>query len=212
MAIVLPGKFIFLAQPHTGSSAMTLAFQDAFPQALDLRPHHMPLGTIMEKPGAPGMEQISRSRTRIWDHRPHKLKRLKVKLHPTIVRQYLTGEEIVFTVIRNPYDFLSTCYVRRGGKQDFTSFLESYNESPYIEDGRIYYHVDDCDEVLTWEKMPLCIDRLMRRLDLPEFNLARHNVTKDKKPWPEYYSPKAFEIVNRRFGDEFSRFYKMQTG
>jgi len=70
VAVLLPGKFIFLAQPHTGSSAMVLAFQDVFPEALDLRPHHMRLDDVKGKPGAVRMQQISRQRTRVWDHRP----------------------------------------------------------------------------------------------------------------------------------------------
>jgi hypothetical protein len=210
VAVVLPGKFIFLAQPHTGSSAMVLAFQDAFPEALDLRPHHMSLADVKGLPGATRMTQISRSRTRIWDDRPHKRRNLSMDVNPEIVHKYITGQEHVFTVIRNPYDFLATCFVRRGGNKSFEAFVRGYRESPYIEDDKMYYHVPDCDSVLHWEKMPLCIDRMMRKLGLPELNLERHNVTKDKKPWPEYYSAKAFDIVNRRFGEEFSRFYKMR--
>lgn len=126
------------------------------------------------------------------------------------MRQYITGTEHVFTVIRNPYDFLATCYVRRGGKQSFESFVSSYNASPYIENNQMYYHAPNCHSVLHWEKMPLCIDRMMRKLGLPELEIGMHNVTKDKKPWTEYFTPKAFEIVNRRFGAEFSAHYKMR--
>jgi hypothetical protein len=208
VAVLLPGKFIFLAQPHTGSSAMVLAFQDAFPEALDLRPHHMSISDVRGLPGATRMQQISRQRSRVWDHRPGK--RDNNDIDPEIVRKHITGTEHVFTVIRNPYDFLVSCFVRRGQGQPFESFVRSYNASPYIEQGKLYYHAPNCHSVLHWEKMPLCIDRLMRKLELPELNLKRHNVTKDKKPWPTYFTPKAFEIVNERFGVEFSPHYKMQ--
>jgi len=190
VATILPGKFIFLAQPHTGSSAMVLAFQDAFPEALDLRPHHMSISDVRGLPGATRMQQISRQRTRVWDHRPAKrasMSSINGSVDPDIVHKYITGKEHVFTVIRNPYDFLVSCFVRRGQGQSFESFVRSYHASPYIENGKLYYHAPNCNSVLYWEKMPLCIHRMMRKLDLPEF-----------------------EIVNERFGKEFSPHYKMR--
>lgn len=208
MAVLFPGKFIFLAQPHTGSSAMVLAFQDAFPEALDLRPHHMSISDVRGLPGAARMQQISRQRTRVWDSRPGK--RNNQDIDPEIVHKYITGTEHVFTVIRNPYDFLVSCFVRRGQGQSFESFVRSYNASPYVEQGKLYYHTPNCHSTLHWEKMPLCIDRMMRKLDLPELNLQRHNTTKGKDPWPSYFTPKAFEIVNERFGAEFASHYKMR--
>jgi hypothetical protein len=129
---------------------------------------------------------------------------------PDVVRQYLTGQEHVFTVIRNPYDFLATCFVRRGRGLSFKAFLLSYNESPYLEDGRMYYHTEDCDSVLRWEDLPRCLDDLMANLGVAKLELGRHNVTKDKKPWIEYYGPEEFEVVNRRFGEECSAYYALQ--
>lgn len=210
MAVVLPGKFIFLAQPHTGSSAMVLALQDAFPEALDLRPHHMSLADVTGAPGAVRMAQISRQRTRVWDHRPGKHTAqtpTNKNIDPDIVRKYITGTEHIFTVIRNPYDFLVSCFVRRGKGQSFEVFVRNYHASPYVENGKLYYHAPDCDSILHWEEMPLCINRIMQKLGLPTLEIGRHNITKDKKPWTSYYTPKAFEIVNERFGQEFRSFY-----
>lgn len=209
VAVVLPGKFIFLAQPHTGSSAMVLALQDVFPEAFDLRPHHMRLADVREHQGGVRITQISRSRERIWDERPQKRKPGS-DVDPEAVRACLLGNERVFTVIRNPYDFLATCYVRRGRGVPFESFVRSYRESPYIEDGKLYYHEPDCETVLRWEKLQVQLNKLMRELDLPKIELGQHNITKDKQPWESYYTPKAFETVNKRFGKEFEPFYELR--
>lgn len=209
MAVILPGKFIFLAQPHTGSSAMMLGLQDTFPEALDLRPHHMRLHDVKGKPGAIRIEQINRQRTRLWDQRPHKRKNHEVA--PDIVHKYVTGDEHIFTVIRDPYDFLVSCFVRRGRGQPFESFVKNYEQSPYIENGKIYYHVPDCHSVLRWENLQEELNCLMAKLGLSEVPLGKHNETKNKKPWQSYYTPKAFEIVNERFGDEFEGFYPRKT-
>lgn len=202
MAVLLPGKFVFLAHPHTGSSAMVLALQDAFPEAYDLRPHHMSLDDVKGKPGAIRMEQISKQRTRLWKNTRSGDKNL-----PQHVRDLVTGEEHVFGVVRNPYDFLVTCFVRRGKRATFVNFVKSFREDPYIRDGRIYYHEKDCDTLLHHESLQAGLDVLMKRLNLPTFEPGRHNETKGKEPWESYYTPEAFKIVNDRFGSEFHGFY-----
>lgn len=203
MAVVLPGKFIFLAHPHTGSSSMMLALQDAFPEAMDLRPHHMTLADIHGKPGAVRIEQIQRQRTRVYDHRrPH------LGEFPTSI---FKGNEHVFTIIRNPYDFFVSCYVRRSRGHGFEGFVRSYKDDPYVRDGRIYYHLDDCHTILRYEHLQSELNALMHRLGFPAFELGRHNETKGKKPWETYYTPKAYEATNGRFGAEFSKYYPLRT-
>jgi hypothetical protein len=212
VAVLLPGKFIFLAHPHTGSSATMLALCDAFPEALDLRPHHMTLADVRGAPGAVRMEQISRARNRLWDHRPHKRKRNPADpIDPDVVRQFITGDEHVWGVVRNPYDFLVTCYVRRGKGKSFESFVRSYNEDPYIRDGKMYYHEADCDTLLRHERLQRGLNVMMKTLGLPDVPLERHNETKNKQPWESYYTPEAYRIVNERFGQEFFKFYLPRT-
>jgi hypothetical protein len=209
VAVLLSGKFIFLAHPHTGSSAMMLALQDAFPDAYDLRPHHMSLEDLKGPQGAFRMEQIGRQRGRLWAR--HKDVRHPDGVDPSVVQRLVKGTEHVFGVVRDPYDFLVSCFVRRGRGQPFEGFVRGYNESPYIEDGRIYYHADDCDTLLRHENLQPELDALMEKLGLPPVPLQRHNETKGKQPWQSYYTPEAYRVVNERFGDEFSRFYEPRS-
>jgi len=180
---------------------MVLALQDVFPEAFDLRPQHMGLADVKGAPGAVRMEQISRARTRIW--KPSK----PGEWNPEIVHELVTGDEHIFGVVRNPYDFLVSCFVRRGGSKTFVDFVRNYHESPYIEDGRIYYLAQDCQTLIRYETLQPDLDALMGTLGLPTVPLERHNETKDKKPWGSYYTPEAFKIVNDRFGAEFSKLY-----
>lgn len=40
----------------------------------------------------------------------------------------------------------------------------------------------------------------------------QHNVTQDKQTWESYYTPKVYEVVNRRFGDEIQHYYPLRDG
>jgi hypothetical protein len=203
MAVVLPGKFIFLAHPHTASSAMVLAFQDVFPEAYDVRPHHMHLEELKGPNGKTRINQINRQRARVYDNRPHKNK-------PDFPDLF-SGDELVFTVVRNPYDYFTSRYLRMGAKEPFASFVRSYRGKPYVEDGKIFYHVAKCQRVIKYESLQEDLNSLMKELELPEVPLGRHNVTEGKKPWETYYSPEAFEAMNERFGEEITPFYKQRN-
>lgn len=206
MAVVLPGKFIFLAHPHTASSAMVLAFQDVFPEAYDIRPHHMHLEELKGPNGKTRIQQINKQRARLYDHRPHKRSPLQE------VPEVFQGTELVFSVIRNPYDYMASRYARMEKTEPFAGFVRSYQGKPYIEQGKIYYHLPDCQRILRYENLQRELNALMAELGLPEVPLERHNETQGKKAWRTYYSPEAFAAVNERFGEEFSQFYKPETG
>jgi hypothetical protein len=186
---------------------MCLGLQDVFPEAMDLRPHHMSLDDVKGKPGAVRMEQISKQRTRIWRGTPRSGKTAGASM-PTIVRGLVTGKEHTFGVIRNPYDFMATCFVRRGQTKTFEDFVKNFREAPYIEDGRIYYHSQDCTSLLRYENLQTELDALLEKLELPPCPVGRHNETQKKQPWETYYTPKTFAIMNERFGDEFDEFYE----
>lgn len=192
---------------------MMLALQDAFPDAYDLRPHHMSLTDLKGPMGAFRMEQIGRQRGRLWArHKKVRPANPEEAVDPSIVQRLVTGDEHVFSVVRNPYDFLVSCFERRGRGQPFSAFVAGYNEDPYIRDGRLYYHVDDCHTVIRYENLEAELGDVMRGLGLPPLELGRYNATPGKKPWETYYDPTSFRLVNDRFSAEFSRFYEPRSG
>jgi hypothetical protein len=212
VAVLLPGKFIYLAHPHTASSAMVLGLQDAFEDAFDLRPHHMTLADVRREPGAVDFEQISRQRTRVWHHRkelPYHFTRRGVL--PEEVPGLITGEETVFSVVRNPYDYLATCFLRHTRGAQMGVFLRSFRKDPYLRQGQLWYHRADSDVVLQYERLEDELAALMERLGLGPVKLGQHNQTTEKQPWETYYTPEYFGIVNERFGDEIAEFYEPRT-
>lgn len=191
---------------------MTLALQDIFPEAYDLRPHHMSLADVKGKQGGTRIEQISRKRTRLWDSKKHKRSGMThAAALPTTIPHLVTGDECIFTVVRNPYDYFVSCFCRRGQNKSFEDFVKNYHEDPYVRDGKLWYHLADVQEVLRHENLQDELNAVMARLELPEVPLERHNETKDKEPWESYYSPEAFKIVNERFGSEIERFYEKRS-
>lgn len=184
MTYYYPGKFLYLAQPHTGSTAITAELTEWQRQGLgrQVGTHHTRLPALLT--------QITR----------------EVKLHPHL---RLHGNEIVWTVVRNPYDLFVTMWLRRKDQEDdFQIFCEQWDKSPYIEDGMLYFHVPDADRILRYEKLPGELLKLTTDLGLPPIEPKRRNVTEDKEPWPTYYTQACLDAVNRRYAKEFEPFYE----
>lgn len=55
-------------------------------------------------------------------------------------------------------------------------------------------------EVMRYENLGNDLNTILAMVDLPPIRLVPKNTTKDKKPWRSYYDPTTIEIVNRRFG------------
>ena len=160
---------------------------------------------------AESYDQLSRRRERVWMRN----RELTPRQEPVTPEQVVTMVENTrarVSVVRNPYDFLASCYVRKGRRgQRFEDFVASFQLDPFVVEGRLYYHLDASDEVLRYENLAREFNGFLGRLGLPPIQIERLNVTKDKRPWESYYTPKAFETVNGRFGDEFGQFYDLRT-
>lgn len=209
MPVLFPGKFVYLAHPHTGSSATVLALQDTYPEALDVRPHHMSYSELVDPDN---IARISQQRERVWKGgRPVSSRRPEVRPEDLISR--ITGTEWRFCVVRNPYDFFVSCYLRQRhntNSPNLEHFVASFRRPPFVVDGKIWYLVDDCDEVFLYENLQDHFDGLADRLGLKRIKIERKNATPNKDPWESYYTPRAFEIVNNRFGKEIEKFYELR--
>jgi hypothetical protein len=199
MAIVLPGKFIFLATPYTASMAVARALKDlpgAF-AAYDKRHgvgHHARLDQIKKTAGAK-----------------------------------LTGTEQVIVAVRNPYDVLVSWYLRnlghsmvvrmvRGTKEDRNATLREFVElwldldmPPYVTDGRMFYHADDGGlavpkRIVRYENLENTLNAALRACKAPHVKVGRENATPGKDHWSTYYDAETYAFVNDRFRDEFVKF------
>jgi hypothetical protein len=124
----------------------------------------------------------------------------------------LDGNELVFTCIRNPYDWILTAFMRwRATTQihDLATFVRQFDRDPFIREGRIYWQAKpDAVNVWRYETIERDLNLLLSVYDLAPIELPRTNVTNDKrKPWRDYYTRDAIDAVNDRFADEFSQWY-----
>jgi hypothetical protein len=186
--VLFPGKLIYLALPHTASMVT--------------------VQTLVTLEGALGQEV-----TRVNHHATRAEARVK---RPDL----FSGDEVAVSVVRHPCDLLVTWWLRHlirlsthkksPRPPTFEHFLKMPEEeisaySPsYLKAGRMYWM--DADEYLRYENLQEELNRTLNRFDLPSVALPRRNVTRNKRPWQEYYDEDVFAAVRERFGDEAERF------
>lgn len=192
MAVLIPGKLLFLAQQHTASMAISEALGKR--RGLYIAPGHATLTQIrqgqawIEHPGRPARGPLA--------------------------RKVMTGKETSFTVLRNPYDTFTTWYLRSKFEGTFEAFVSTVGRSfpsPYVRDNEIRWHADT-DIRLRYERLPESFDEFMRVEGFEEIELPIKNVTKGKQPWKSYYSQQALDTVNERFSLDIAAMgYRLMT-
>jgi hypothetical protein len=192
MAVLLPGKFIFLATPHTGSMAVAYALKK-LPGAINVQDkawgvgHHATLDQVKET-----------------------------------VPEKIQGSERVFAFVRNPYDLLATWYVREQGRSrlkalgrelrrrptmaDFIRAWAQHRPAVYFKDGRMFYHAAEAHQVLRYERgIEREVNSFLRKLvGMPTVQIRVENETPGKDHWSLYYDAEAYKAANEAFGADFA--------
>lgn len=181
MAFYYPGKFIYLAQPHTASSSMTMVFRQRKRLGMpgqEIRPHHIRLRALTEQ---------------MWNQ-------------PELPD---VTTELPWTVLRNPYDLFVSMWFRRRSitRKDFRVFCLDWKDPPYVEDGMLYYHAPDAKRILRYESLEDDLSELCADVGIDPIELPTTNVTGAKDDWHSYYTQEHLDIVNRRWGAEFAPYY-----
>jgi hypothetical protein len=187
MAAVCPGKFIYLATPHTASMATD--------RALNQLPGTIPV----------------RNRKSFGHHGT--LKEIK-----EVCGDQLTGTELVFAAVRNPYDIAVSWYLRNrhqkrygGYEGSFSDFLPLFIEKspiPFIVEGSMFSLAKDAKEIVRYERLNQDLDAVMRKIPgmPPRLKLEFENRTSEKKHWSLYYDDKAYSVMNEKFRDDFIKY------
>jgi hypothetical protein len=194
MAVLLPDKFVFLCTPHTGSMAVTHALK-RLPGAINVQNKAWGVGHHAT------LEQVRET-----------------------VSDKMTGNERVIAFVRNPYDLIVTWFLREQGRSrmkylgrilghppTLAEFIEAWTrEQPdvYFVDGRIFYHADEADQVLRYERgLDREINSVLRKLrGVPSVEIRVENETPNKDHWSMYYDAKAYEAANTAFQHEFVKY------
>ena len=194
MAVVLPGSFIYLATMHTRS----LATADALKKIEGAFPGYD------KRRGVGHHARLADVKKACGDR--------------------LTGTEVVFTTVRNPYDLLASWFVRHGahyqmrlledrlGREGtFREFLEiwlSMDTLPYMLDKRLFYHADDAQIALRFETLQAQLDALMRKTPgaPPSVPLPAEDMAEGGDHWSTYYDDALYAFVNEQFKADFVKF------
>lgn len=188
MAVLLPGKFIYLALPHTATRATARV--------------------LWEIDGAKtwGHKEIKNNH--------HVTKKELLEASPDA----FMGNEIAVSTVRHPCDLLVTWWLRylryNGGGPGLLEFIQFSEKEitrfmPYLRDGKMYWI--DSDEYMRYESLQTDLNNLLTRFGFPSVVLRKINVTKEKKAWQSYYDDEMPDVVHQRFGKEAERFnYKIR--
>ena len=184
MAVLIPGKILFLAQQHTGSMAVSEALRGI--GGFFIAPGHITLEEIklgngwIEERGSPGKGPCA------W--------------------RTMTGKESVVTTVRNPYDVIVTWYLRSmypGTLEDYVDGVGRQFRSAYVKGDEIRWHPDA--EIRMWhETLADDFRALLSAKRVEPVDLPVTNETPGKAHWARYYSERALGIVNERFHVEFA--------
>lgn len=193
MAVILPGKFVFLATPLTGSVATAEALRKipGIINAVDKRRDVGHYATLQEVRATFG--------------------------------DVLQGTEVVFTSVRNPYDVCVSWYIRnvmrhhrkhphrRASDPGFLEFLRrwaSCDQPPCIVGGSMFAPATSCRTHLRYERLQVELNSFLRKLPGVPSSAPLHpaNLSPDKKHWSLYHDAETYEYINDRFRDDIVRF------
>ncbi len=119
---------------------------------------------------------------------------------------WIDGPEPTVCVIRNPFDVMVSWFLLNPDWDDLTSFICDYQHSELEKDGQLFYHAPKCTWIIGWENLEFELNSVLKRVDLPQVNLQRVNVTPNKKPFRSYYTNDSVKALRDRYGAEVQRY------
>lgn len=88
-----------------------------------------------------------------------------------------------FRVVRNPYDWLVTCWLRNSRRSDFGDWV-LMNPNPFKRDGTLFWkYQDDARFTLRLETIDLEFAFFLDMCEAPRVELEREGVTENKPDW-----------------------------
>ncbi len=185
MAVLIPGKLLFLAQQNTASMSVMGVLMGC-KGAVMIAPLHSTDADIQNGKGT-------------YVHLPNGGGRQSVA-------KYLQRNEPTMTVVRNPYDLIVTWYLRSGGPNGFLDFVKGVGflyAKQYANSDSIHWHPWST-HTLRYESIALDLPKFMGGLRLQSKQVLGHvNATRGKRPWQSYHSDETILEINRRFSFYF---------
>lgn len=196
MAVLFPGKLLYLCTPHTGSYATTLALQE-IEGAVILDYKHVGLAEI----NAGDFRTVKIRRKEDFEILFQWSK--KQTVYPLPASLY-TRKEMILSTMRNPYDLIATWWAL--DKLEFSSLLEFITELGDPRFSELDYLVKQATRVLRFEHLSADLNEALAEVGMDPVEIPRANETPGKKPWREYYDRESLDAVNVRFGHLFDEY------
>lgn len=193
MAIVVPGKFIFLCTAHTDEDLVSEALKQV-----------------------PGAIVAVNKRKKITSH-------ARIEQVRSLVSTKVCGLEKVFCFIRNPYDVIVDWYLRqlpffqlrrlaeiKGRDPTLLEFLHLWSDEnewvePYLYKGRIFYHAEEAQYVLRYERgINNEVNSFLRKIPgVPAVTVTQPPRDPNRGHWSSYYDEETYAFVNEYFKKDF---------
>jgi len=171
MAAALPGKFVYLATPHTASLATVRALTEQLP----------------------GCSEILSASGRHRHGHHHATRDEFVHLGDELVWWSVRREpRDVLVTCWLRYGRL------RGDERALEDFVREWGDPPFVVDGRFDWQ--DVDEWVEYEHLDAGVAALLGRLGLPPVEIPRYNETPGKGPWRDHWTAEAEDAFVARFG------------
>ena len=183
MAVLIPGKILYLRTPCTASTVTERAIIESSEDRVRIRPGHCTAADVY----------CGRALTTEGEK----------------ANEFRAGNELVVTTVRNPYDMAVSWFHKVcRAEGSFPDFLKGFNKMPFVCDHRMYAQAIGCRHVMRYERLAADVAELGDMLGL-RIVLARDNVTKGKREWRSYYTQASLDVMNDRFGHEFGKWYSV---
>ena len=124
-----------------------------------------------------------------------------------------TGNEFVFTTIRNPLDAITSWYQLNPAlhPKGFEWFVENYKHNFLEQDGRMWYFIDQVDWVMRFETLQQDFNTVCLKFQRPRFRILPFNTTKGKRPYHDYHNHNTIKMMWQRFPKDMALYYEYST-
>jgi hypothetical protein len=178
MAVVVPGKILFLANPRTGSQAVTKYLVDNYPEAIWSKCRHH--ATLKELAG----------------------------FNPKLLGcgNYHLDDEVTCTTVRNHWDIIVSWWLLMYPEgcvrvRELEWFIWNGTHSYFAKGNKLFW-LHYADVYLKYETLEDDLGRLLNR----NVKLPHIGKTENKKNYKSYYDKDSWEAVYERFHEEIEMF------
>lgn len=131
------------------------------------------------------------------------LKSIGGKQYGPALHQYYPAPngEHQFTTVRNPFDVLTTWFIKDNRCATILDYLKSTPPS------RLFYMADKVDFVMLYEDLQRDFDKVMQLVGLEPLVLPRVNVTAGKGLWPTYWNNESRLVAIDQYEEDFKIYW-----